>query len=81
MDHLQFVPAAAYAAGAEGSFFRTDVDVNSTAPGPSVTPVSYRFWWLPRGRDNSTPTESEVFFLDPGESARHAGRYWPMTLT
>ena len=64
MDRLLFIPAAALATGAEGSFFQTDVDVNSTAPGPSMMPVSYRFWWLPRGQDNSTPTASEVFVLD-----------------
>jgi len=71
LDRLLFIPAAALATGAEGSFFQTDVDVNSTAPGPSMMPVSYRFWWLPRGQNNSTPTASEVFVLDPGESIRH----------
>ncbi len=71
MDRLLFIPAAALASGAEGSFFQTDVDINSTAPGPSIMPVSYRFLWLPREEDNSTPTASEVFILDPGESMRH----------
>ena len=71
MDRLVSIPAAALASGAEGSFFQTDVDVNSTAPGASMMPVSYRFWWLPRGQDNPTPTASEVFVLDPGESMRH----------
>jgi predicted GH43/DUF377 family glycosyl hydrolase len=71
MDSLLFIPAAALAAGAEGSFFQTDVDVNSTAPGPSMMPISYRFWWLPRGQNNAPPIASEVFVLDPGESMRH----------
>ena len=71
MDRLLFVPAAALASGAEGSFFQTDVDVNSTAPGASMMPVSYRFLWLPRGEDNLTPTASGLFILDPGESMRH----------
>jgi predicted GH43/DUF377 family glycosyl hydrolase len=68
---MLIIPAAALAAGAEGSFFQTDVDVNSTAPGPSMMPVSYRFLWLPRGQDNSDPIASDVFVLDPGESMRH----------
>ena len=57
--------------GAEGAFFQTDVDVNSTAPGPSMMPVSYRFLWLPRGQNNSDPFASDVFVLNPGESMRH----------
>ncbi|MGD8441183.1 MAG: hypothetical protein PVG53_11640 [Holophagae bacterium] len=68
---MWIIPAAALASGSAGSFFQTDVDVNSTAPGPSMMPVSYRFLWLPRGQNNSDPMASEVFVLDPGESIRH----------
>jgi hypothetical protein len=45
--------------------------VGSTAPGPSMMPVSYRFLWLPRGEDNSTPTASDTFTLDVGASVRY----------
>jgi hypothetical protein len=61
-----YVPAAALAAGAEGAFFQTDVDVNN-----SGIDTSYVFMWLPRGEDNSSPAQSDSWNLDSGMSARY----------
>jgi PKD repeat protein len=62
-----FIPAAALAAGAEGSFFQTDVDINSN----SGSEASYAFLWLPRNTDNSTPTQSDTYTIGAGESVRY----------
>jgi hypothetical protein len=62
-----FIPAAALAAGAEGSFFQTDVDINNRGS----SSVAYSFLWLPRGENNSDPMTSRIFFLDAGASVRH----------
>jgi hypothetical protein len=67
LDHLQFVPAAAYAAGAAGSFYVTDVSVNNRDRGPA----SYSFTWLPRDSDNADPQVSETFTLEAGAEARY----------
>jgi len=61
-----YVPAAALAAGAEGAFFQTDVDVNN-----SGMDSSYVFMWLPRGEDNSMPVQSDSMSLGAGRSARY----------
>ena len=61
-----YVPAAALAAGAEGAFFQTGLDINNTGPDSS-----YVLMWLPRGEDNSTPTQSVSFNLDAGTSAHY----------
>jgi len=68
LDHLYFFPAAARAAGAEGSFFLTDVSVNNS--GGSM--ATFTFMWLPRGIDNSEATRSELFQLGAGVSATYA---------
>jgi len=39
LDSLSFFPAAAKAAGAEDSFFQTDVDLNNTSPASPRNPV------------------------------------------
>jgi formylglycine-generating enzyme required for sulfatase activity len=67
LDYLSFVPAVAKAAGAEDSFFQTDVDLNNTSPDMDV---EYQFLWLPRGEDNSEPIASARFTLGAGESIR-----------
>ncbi len=59
---LTFIPAAGFASGTGGSFWVTDVDVNNAG---SAT-MTYSFWWLPRGEDNSQPTMSEPVTLGPG---------------
>jgi hypothetical protein len=64
---LNFVAAAALAAGAENSFFQTDVDLNNAGDMMST----YSFLWLPRGEDNSTPTASDSFTLEAGASVRY----------
>ncbi len=46
-----FIPAAALAAGLEGAFFTTDVDLNNVGSDD----LTYEFLWLPRGADNSEP--------------------------
>jgi hypothetical protein len=61
-----YVPAAALAAGAEGAFFQTDVDVNN-----SGADSSFVFMWLPRGEDNSAPARSDSWNLESGMSARY----------
>ena len=63
-----FIPAAAYAAGAQGSFFRTDLDLSNA----DAVAVGYELWWLPRGEDNSEPTVSATFNLGAGMSVRYA---------
>ncbi len=61
-----FVPAAAYAAGSEGSFFQTDVELNNRGAEEAHVVVQ----WLPRGQDNPAPLESEPIALAPGNSVR-----------
>ena len=65
---LTFVPAAAAAAGAQGSFFVTDVDVHNAG----TSTMSYSFLWLPRDTDNTSPVESPRFSLQPGASVRYS---------
>ncbi len=60
------VPAAAVAAGAEGSFFVTDLEVNN---GGAAT-ATFVLRWLPRNTDNATPMSSDSFAVAPGESRR-----------
>lgn len=62
-----YIPAAAYAAGAEGSHFQTDVEINNTG----AEDAQVVFKWLPRGEDNSEPVESEPITLAPGQSLRY----------
>ncbi len=64
--HAFFIPAAAFAAGAEGAFFQTDVEINNTG----LDEARIYFNWLPRGEDNSEPRPSATFSLGPGESRR-----------
>jgi hypothetical protein len=63
-----FIPAAALAAGLEGSFFETDVDLNNAGS----TDVTYELWWLPRGTNNCDPLRSDTFSLAPGAGVRYA---------
>jgi hypothetical protein len=66
-EFLSFIPAAALAAGAEGAFFQTDVDLNNKgAEAATVTLL-----WLPRGADNSAPAASEAIMLNPGQSIQY----------
>jgi len=67
LTETYFIPAAALAAGAEGSFFQTDVDINSN----SSDEASYAFLWLPRNTDNSTPVQSDTYNIGAGESVRY----------
>jgi hypothetical protein len=63
---VSFIPAAAVAAGAQGAFFQTDLEINNG--GSEEAQVSLQ--WLPRGQDNSDPTVSDPIVLAPGKSAR-----------
>jgi hypothetical protein len=65
--HRHFIPAAAYAPGAEGAYFQTDIDVTNS--GDDAT--RYRFVWLPRGQVNFEPLVSEEFVLAAREEIRH----------
>ncbi|MEX1309671.1 MAG: PKD domain-containing protein [Candidatus Sulfomarinibacteraceae bacterium] len=66
LTEATFIPAAALAAGAEGSFFQTDVDVNNAGQ----TDASFAFLWLPRGENNSEPAQSSTYQLAAGASQR-----------
>ena len=67
-DDLYFISGAGYAAGAGGSFWVTGVDLNNAGSDE----VTYSFWWLPRGEDNSQPMTSDPLTLGPGSSVRYA---------
>jgi predicted GH43/DUF377 family glycosyl hydrolase len=66
--YRSFIPAAAFAAGAHGSFFQTDLDLSNA---DSVA-AEYELWWLPRGENNVEPVVSETFSLGAGMSVRYA---------
>jgi hypothetical protein len=68
LDTRRIIPAAVMAAGAQGAYFQTDVDL-SNADDQSV---DYQFQWLPRGVDNSEATFSDIFSLGAGKSVRYA---------
>lgn len=68
LTHMQTIPAAAVASGAQGAFFQTDLDLNNA----SGQPVEYQLLWFPRGEDSSEPTMSEIFRLGAGMSVRYA---------
>lgn len=62
------VPAAVAAAGAEGSFFITDLEVNNRGS----SPASFVLRWLPRDTDNSSPLAADEITLQPGATGRFA---------
>ena len=66
LDNFYFIPAAARASGAQGSFFYTDVDVQN-AGGSMAT---YQVLWLPRDTDNSMPAATEPLMIEAGEAVR-----------
>jgi hypothetical protein len=68
LTNMQFIPAAALASGAQGSFYQTDVDLNNA--GDQQT--EYEFLWFPRGETNTEPGASETFSLGAGMSVRYA---------
>ncbi len=67
-NDLTFISAAGFASGAGDSFWVTDVDLNNAGAGM----MTYEYWWLPRGEDNSQPMVSDSFNLDAGKSVRYA---------
>lgn len=66
--HASIIPAAAFAAGAEGSFYETDLDLANAG----TSEAEYRFSWLPRGANNGDPVQSELFTLGAGQSVRYS---------
>ncbi|MEE4270122.1 MAG: hypothetical protein V2I67_00505, partial [Thermoanaerobaculales bacterium] len=66
--YASLIPAAAYASGAEGSFYETDLDLSNASGGD----VEYLFSWLPRGESNKDPLQSELFTLGAGQSVRYS---------
>ncbi|HOC44809.1 MAG TPA: DNRLRE domain-containing protein [Thermoanaerobaculales bacterium] len=68
LDTLYYLPAAAKSAGAQGSFFITDLDIQN---GDANT-ATYQLLWLPRGADNSTPEASASFNLAAGAAVRYS---------
>jgi hypothetical protein len=66
-----FIPAAALAAGAEDSFFETEVEINN----PNAASARVLFHWLPTASNNAEPISSYTYTIRPGES-----RQWPNAL-
>jgi PKD repeat protein len=66
LQELVLLPAAANAEGSGGSFFVTTADVFNGG----ATTASFNLVWLPRDRDNSNPTTSPLFTLEPGRVIR-----------
>jgi hypothetical protein len=64
--HRIVIPAAAFAAGAGGSFFVTDLEVHNRGGSPAEVVLK----WLPRDSDNTTSQESASFNLAPGATRR-----------
>jgi predicted GH43/DUF377 family glycosyl hydrolase len=67
LDRYQYIPAAALASGAAGSFYETDLDLSNAGD----QPIEYQLKWLPRGEDCSDPMTSDVFSLGAGMSVRY----------
>lgn len=67
LKEITFIPAASFAAGAEGSFYQTDIDIEN---GDTVL-ATFAFLWLPRSENNKQPVQSDSFMLGPGVSARY----------
>ena len=65
-DNFYFIPAAARASGAQGSFFYTDVDVQNAG----TQMATYQVLWLPRDTDNSMPAMTDPLTIDAGEAVR-----------
>jgi hypothetical protein len=63
-----YFPAGAAAAGAGGSYWSTDAEINNSGDGV----MTYSIRLLKRGQDNSQPEEVGPFTLDAGMSARYA---------
>jgi hypothetical protein len=68
LDNFYFIPAAARAAGALGSFYKTDVDIQNGDNGTA----QYKFLWLPRDTDNSSPLPSDEYSLGAGMAVRYS---------
>jgi hypothetical protein len=68
LDNFYFIPAAARAAGALGSFYKTDVDIQNGDNGTA----QYKFLWLPRDTDNSSPLPSDEYSLGAGVAVRYS---------
>jgi hypothetical protein len=64
----QVIPAVAYAAGAEGSFYETTLDLNNSG----VADAEVRFLWMPRGASNTDPVQSEPVTVAAGQSVRYS---------
>jgi hypothetical protein len=62
------IPAAAYAAGAEGSFYETDLDLSNAG----AADAEYSFTWRPRGMTTSGAVTSDTFTLGAGQSVRYS---------
>jgi hypothetical protein len=67
LSEFYFIPAAARARGAQGSFFKTDLDIQNG----DDEMASYQFLWLPRDADNSAPVSSDIYMLDEGMAMRY----------
>lgn len=66
--YFYFIPAAARAPGAAGSFFVTDLDVVNTAD----SGANAVFAWLPRDTDNSSPLIGDIFEIGARSTYRVA---------
>lgn len=66
--HRVVIPAAAFADGAAGSFFVTDLEVHNRGGSPAEVVLK----WLPRDTDNTSPLESAPITIAPGATRRFA---------
>ena len=67
LNDAYFVSAAAFASGAGGAFFQTDLEINNGG----TDMMSYKLVWLPRDADNSDPAMTDMFTLGAGMSVRY----------
>lgn len=68
LSEFYFVPMAARGEGYPGAIWMTDVDIQNAG----ATTASFKYLWLPRNTDNSSPAASQEFDLAPGQALRHA---------
>ena len=66
LEFVTLVPSASRTAGANDSFWSTDLEVNN---GGTET-ATFKLVWLPADTDNSLATQSTAFTLVAGEVAR-----------
>lgn len=67
LSNFSFIQIAARGQGNPGTMWKTDVDVQNSG----TSTAKFKYLWLPRNTDNSQPTASQEFALEPGKALRH----------